>query len=149
MLARACKAQTIIEFGTSFGFSSLHLAAALRDNGGGQLISTELEPAKAARARNNLSAADLLDLVEIREGDALQTLSSSLPDAIDLVPLDGAKGLYAEILGLLEPRLRVGAQIVADDANASSEYLAYARAPESGYLSYSLAGGVELSVRLG
>ena len=72
MLARATNARTIIEFGTSFGVSTLHLAAALRDNGGGKLITSEFEPTKIARARANIAAGGLADLVEIREGDALQ-----------------------------------------------------------------------------
>src|SRR5580704_14418756 len=91
MLARSSRARTIVEFGTSFGISTLHLAAALRDNGGGHLITSEFEPSKVARARHNLTAGGLTDLVEIREGDALQTLSVHLPDKIDLVLLDGAK----------------------------------------------------------
>ncbi len=74
MIARAARATRIIEFGTSMGISTIYLAAALRDNGGGRLIGTELEPAKVARARANLDAAGLVDLVEIREGDALDTL---------------------------------------------------------------------------
>lgn len=80
-----------MEFGTSFGVSTLHLAAALRDNGGGRVISTEFEPTKVARARANLCAAGLHDLVEIRVGDALETLARDLPEEIDLVLLDGAK----------------------------------------------------------
>jgi len=67
MLARSSGARTIIEFGTSFGISTLHLAAALRDNGGGRLITSEFEPSKAARARDNLKAGGVIDLVEIRE----------------------------------------------------------------------------------
>jgi predicted O-methyltransferase YrrM len=102
MLARSTKARTIVEFGTSFGISTLHLAAALRDNGGGRLITTEFEPSKAARARDNLKAGGVMDLVEIREGDALETLSHDLPETIDLVLLDGAKALYPEILRLVE-----------------------------------------------
>src|SRR5215475_7087519 len=78
MLARGCGARNIVEFGTSFGISTLHLAAALRDNGGGRLITSEFEPAKVARARANLTAGALIDLVEIREGDALQTLNVDL-----------------------------------------------------------------------
>src|SRR6202161_819231 len=74
MLARSSGARTIVEFGTSFGISTLHLAAALRDNGGGRLITSEFEPSKAARARDHLTAGGLVDLVDIREGDALQTL---------------------------------------------------------------------------
>lgn len=63
MLARSCGARTIVEFGTSFGLSTLHLAAALRDNGGGRLITSEFEPSKVARAKENLAAGGLIDLV--------------------------------------------------------------------------------------
>jgi predicted O-methyltransferase YrrM len=149
MLARAIRARSIVEFGTSFGISTLHLAAALKDNGGGRLIGTEFEPTKVARARKNLATACLSDLVEIREGDALQTLARDLPDIIDFVLLDGAKPLYLKVLSLLEPRLREGALIVADNANWCSEYLARVRTPAAGYLSVSCAGDVELSMKLG
>ena len=148
MLARSSGARTIVEFGTSFGISTLHLAAGLRDNGGGRLITSEFEPSKAARARKNLIAGGLFDLVEIREGDALQTLRADLPDTIDLVLLDGAKALYPDILDLLEDRLGPGAIIVADNADDSPDYLARVRAPGSGYLSTPFAEDVELSVRI-
>jgi predicted O-methyltransferase YrrM len=148
MLARGSHAQTIVEFGTSFGISTLHLAAALRDNGGGRLVTTEFEPSKVMRARANLVAGGLDDLVEIREGDALQTLATDLPECIDLLLLDGAKALYPEILHLLENRLRPGAYIVADNADYSPEYLAYVRAPTHGYLSMPFGEDVELSMRV-
>lgn len=149
MLARSCRARTIVEFGTSFGISTLHLAAALRDNGGGQLITTEFEPSKITRARNNLTAGGLVDLVEIREGDALQTLSVDLPSTIDLLLLDGAKALYPGILSLVESHLTPGALIIADNADHSPDYLAYVRSPASGYLSTPFAEDVELSMRIG
>jgi predicted O-methyltransferase YrrM len=149
MLARSSRARTIVEFGTSFGISTLHLAAALRDNGGGHLITSEFEPSKAARARHNLTAGGLIDLVDIREGDALQTLSVDLPDTIDLLLLDGAKSLYPEILSLVESRLRPGAIIVADNADHSPDYLAHVRAPAKGYMSTPFADDVELSMRMG
>src|ERR1700744_5946141 len=57
MLARSCKARAIVEFGTSFGISTLHLAAAVRDNGGGRVIGSDFEPSKVARARANMNAA--------------------------------------------------------------------------------------------
>jgi predicted O-methyltransferase YrrM len=148
MLARSSRARTIIEFGTSFGISTLHLAAALRDNGGGHLITTEFEPSKVSRARDNLTAAGLIDLVEIREGDALQTLSVDLPGTVDLLLLDGAKALYPEILSLVEGRLRTGALIVADNADYSPDYLARVRPPAKGYMSTPFAEDVELSMRL-
>ncbi|MCG2632126.1 class I SAM-dependent methyltransferase [Bradyrhizobium sp. WYCCWR 13023] len=148
MLARSSRAQAIVEFGTSFGISALHLAAALRDNGGGRLVTSEFEPSKAARARENLRDGGLIDLVEIREGDALKTLCVDLPDQIDLVLLDGAKALYPDILDLVEDRLRPGAIIVADNADDSPDYLARVRAPGSGYMSTPFAEDVELSVRI-
>jgi predicted O-methyltransferase YrrM len=149
MLTRGCGARTIVEFGTSFGISTLHLAAALRDNGGGHLITSEFEPSKVARARDNLTAGGLLDLVEIREGDALQTLSADLPDTIDLLLLDGAKALYREILNLVESRLKPGAFIVADNADYSPDYLAHVRSPANGYMSTPFGEDVELSMRIG
>ena len=149
MLARGAKAKTIVEFGTSFGLSTLHLAAALRDNGGGLVITTEFEPSKVARARENLRAGGLDDLVEIREGDALETLRANLPATIDFALLDGAKGLYPEVLALIEGRLRPGAFVVADDADASPDYLARVRSIEHGWLSSPFGGDVEVSLRLG
>jgi predicted O-methyltransferase YrrM len=147
MLARNAKANVIVEFGTSFGISTLHLAAALRDNGGGLLVTTEFEPSKVQRARENLEAGGLLDLVEIREGDALETLRHGLPEQIDLLLLDGAKGLYFDILRLVEHRLRPGALIIADNADYCPEYMSKVRDPEGDYLSLSLPGDVELSMK--
>ena len=148
MLARSGGARAIVEFGTSFGISTLHLAAALRDNGGGRLITTEFEPSKVARARGNLTAGGVIDLVEIRVGDALQTLGVDLPATVDLLLLDGAKSLYPEILGLVESRLRPGAFIVADNADYSPEYLTRVRSPSNGYLSTPFGGDVEVSMRI-
>lgn len=149
MLARGCRARIIVEFGTSFGISTLHLAAALRDNGGGRLITSEFEPSKVARARENLTAGGVIDLVEIREGDAVRTLSTDLPETVDLLLLDGAKALYPEILDLVESRLRPGAFIVADNADYSPDYLARVRSPGGGYLSTPFGEDVELSMRIG
>lgn len=149
MLARASRARSIVEFGMSFGISTLHLAAALRDNGGGRLITSEFEPSKIARARRHLTEAGLVDLVEIREGDALRTLGADLPESIDLLLLDGAKALYPEVLGLVEGRLRPGALIVADNADYSPDYLARMRAPGQGYVSMPFDEDVELSLRVG
>lgn len=148
MLARGCGARTIVEFGTSFGISTLHLAAALRDNGGGRLITTEFEPSKAECAQEHMMVGGVSDLVEIRLGDALQTLAVDLPETIDLVLLDGAKALYPEILALLEHRLRPGALIVADNADYAPDYLARVRSTDAGYLSVPFAEDVELSMRL-
>ena len=149
MQARASNARSIVEFGLSFGLSTLHLAAALRDNGGGRLITSEFEPSKAARARDNLAAGGLLDLVEIREGDALETLAADLPDTIDMLLLDGAKSLYRDVLDRVESRLRIGAVLIADNADHCPDYLEYVSDPANGYLTLSFTDEVELTIRLG
>ncbi len=147
MLVRSMGARSIVEFGTSFGISTLHFAAGLRDNGGGRLITTEFEPSKAERARENFVAGGLADLIELREGDALETLADDLPDEIDVVLLDGAKGLYLPVLELLEDRLRPGAMIVADNADRTPQYLDVVRSADRGYISVPFADDVELSMR--
>jgi len=149
MLSRAIRATSIVEFGTSFGLSTLHLAAALRDNGGGRLITSEFEPAKLLRARDNLTRAGLADLVEFREGDALETLAADLPETIDLVLLDGAKALYSDILDRLEDRLRPGTILIADNADHCPEYLERVGNIANGYMSMPFSDEVELSIRLG
>jgi predicted O-methyltransferase YrrM len=149
MLARSTGARSVVEFGTSFGISTIFIASALRDNGGGRVITSEFEPSKVARARAHLSAARLEDLVEFREGDALQTFAGDLPDSVDLLLLDGAKSLYLDVLDLVADRLRPGALIVADNANFYPPYLERVRAPSSGYMSVAFAEDVELSIRLG
>jgi predicted O-methyltransferase YrrM len=148
VLARSTRARAIVEFGTSFGISTIHLAAALRDNGGGRLVGSELEPTKVAQARANLTEAGLADLVDVREGDALETLARDLPETIDLVLLDGHKALYPRILELLGPRLRPGACVVADNADASPEYMARVREAGGEFLSVPFADDVELSMKL-
>jgi predicted O-methyltransferase YrrM len=149
MLARSTGARVIVEFGTSFALSTLHLAAALKDNGGGRLITSEFEPSKVAKARAHLTEGGVIDLVEIRVGDALKTLATDLPDTIDLLLLDGAKALYPEILALVESRLKPGAFVIADNADYAPDYLAHVRAPGGLYLSTPFAEDVELSMRVG
>jgi predicted O-methyltransferase YrrM len=148
MLTRATRAQSVLEFGTSFGVSTIYFAAALRDNGGGRIITTEFEPSKAARAREHLTQAGLIDLVEIREGDALETLAHDLPDTLDLVLLDGAKALYADILHLVESRLRPGSLLIADDTHRCPEFVSRMRSNADKYLSVPLTGDLEMSMRL-
>ena len=112
VLAMAARARTIVEFGASLGFSTIHLAAAARDLGGARVITTEMEPEKARLARQNLADAGLDDLVDLREGDALSTLADV--DEGDLLFLDGWNNLYLPVLDLLDPALSTGALVVAD-----------------------------------
>ncbi|BCW90465.1 tRNA 5-hydroxyuridine methyltransferase [Alphaproteobacteria bacterium SO-S41] len=137
MCVRASGARRIVEFGTSMGISTIYLAAGLRDNGGGHLIGSEFEPSKVVRAKAHLDAVGLADLVEIREGDALETLRD-VAGPIDLLLLDGAFSLYLPVLQRLETRLRTGALVLAENA-LDRDYLDYVRNPTNGFLSQSVA----------
>jgi predicted O-methyltransferase YrrM len=152
LLTRLRRPQTVVEVGTSFGVSAIHFAAALRDNGQGRLIAAELSKKKVEAARANLEAVGLGDLVELRAGDAFETLKS-LDLKIDLLLLDGWKDGYLAMLKFLESKLAPGALVVGDDTklfpDRLASYLAYVRDPESGYLSIDLplGDGLELSLR--
>lgn len=152
-LARAIGARRVVEFGTSMGLSTLYLAAAVRDNGGGRVIGSELEPGKVARARAHIAEVGLDDLVEIREGDARETLRDP-GGTVDLLLLDGWKDLYLPLLQMLEPALRPGSVVLADNIytfkKALRPFVTYLQTPANGYVSQTLrmADGFELAVRL-
>jgi predicted O-methyltransferase YrrM len=141
-LARSVQADSIVEFGTTFGISTIFLASAIRDNGGGRLITTEFEPSKMARARKNLAAAGVEEWVEFRTGDARETLLDS-PRDIDMIFLDGAKELYLDVLKLLEPQLRAGGIVASDntDHDGLEPFLSHVRSPSNGYISSAIFTG--------
>jgi predicted O-methyltransferase YrrM len=151
-LLRALGARHVVEFGTSFGVSTIYLAAAVRDNGGGRVIGTELVPAKAERARAHLAQAGLADFVDIRVGDATKTLRD-LDGPVDFLLNDGFPPAALPVLQLLAPRLRPGAVVLADNVGAfpadHRDYLAWVRAPANGFVSCALDlnEGSEMSVR--
>jgi predicted O-methyltransferase YrrM len=149
-LVRAGRPETVVEFGTSFGISTVYLAAAVADNGTGRVFGTEMNTAKFAAARANLDEAGLGGLVTILAGDARDTLAG-IPGPIGLVLLDGWKDLCLPVLRLLEPRLAPGALVVADDITLPSmaDYLDYVRDPANGYVSvaFPVEDGMEISCR--
>jgi predicted O-methyltransferase YrrM len=151
VLALARRPRTIVEFGASLGYSTIHLAAALRDARGGRLITTELSAAKAGTAALNLAQAGLDDVVELRVGDALDTLQG-VDDDVDFLFLDGSNDLYRGVLELVAPRLTPGALVVADlsaDDPELERYRAQMLNPGSGYVSVEvpLDDGVVISSR--
>ena len=139
-LIRATQARTVVEYGTSFGLSTLFLAGALRDLVAGHIITTEIEPAKAARARQHWEQAGVSDRITCRIGNARQTLAADLPATIDFVLLDGAKTDYLPVLKLLEPRLRASALICADNTGMTGAraFVDYVEDPANGYVSAAL-----------
>ena len=147
-LVRAIRPQTVVEFGMSFGISTIYLAAAVADNGTGRVFTTELNRKKIAAAQANLQEAGVDGPVTILEGDALQTLAG-VGGPIELVLLDGWKDLCLPVLRLLEPKLAPGALVAGDDSTfpALAEYLKYVRDPANGYVSvaFPVEDGMEIS----
>jgi predicted O-methyltransferase YrrM len=154
LVARSIGARRIVEFGTSFGVSTIYLASAIRDNGGGIVIGSEFIESKAERARANIVEAGLVDFVEIRVGDAMETLADPGGD-IDLLLIDGSKELYLPILKMLTPRLRQGGVVLADNVlspfikRTLAEYVAYMQDDRNGFVSVTVPfrDGFEYSVK--
>ena len=155
LLARAAGARTVVEYGTSFGVSTIHLASAVRDNGGGTVIGTELQHDKALAAQRNFVEAGVSDLIDLRVGDALETLAD-VPEVVDLVLLDGWPDLALPVLRLLEPSLRPGSLILVDDvdmdwgSDVHGPLLAHLGDPANGYLSVKIpvGDGIQACIRL-
>jgi predicted O-methyltransferase YrrM len=151
-LVRATRPETVVEFGMSLGLSGIHLASAVRDNGSGRVVTTELSAAKIATAKKNFAEAGLSDVITVLEGDALETLTT-LDGKVDFVLLDGWKEFYLPVIKLLEPRLSPGTLLVADNTNMAETqpYLDYVRDPANGYVSVNFlardSDSMELSCR--
>ncbi|RFU82633.1 hypothetical protein DY218_31830 [Streptomyces triticagri] len=139
LLVRHGQARHVVEFATSLGFSTIFLAAALRDGGRGRVYTAELVPEKAAQARENLARAGLGDYVTVLEGDARETLAA-VPDGIDFALIDGWEPIVSlDVLRLIEPKLRSGALVYNE--NRDREFLDYVQAPDSGYGNVPLLSG--------
>ena len=113
ILAKSIKAKTILELGTSFGYSTVWLAEAARETGG-KVISLEIHPGKQDYARGAIRKAGLDGWVDFRLGDAPE-LIAKLKGAVDFVLLDLWKDLYIPCFDLFYRKLRPGALIVADN----------------------------------
>jgi predicted O-methyltransferase YrrM len=154
LVARSIAARRIVEFGTSFGVSTIYLASAIRDNGAGIVIGSEFIESKAERARANLLEAGLSDCVEIRVGDAMETLADPGGE-IDLLLIDGSKELYLPIVKMLAPRVRQGGVVLADNVLTSfirrslAGYVAYMKDERHGFTSVTVPfpDGFEYSVK--
>jgi predicted O-methyltransferase YrrM len=151
-LVRATRPGTVVEFGMSLGISALHLAAAVRDNGSGRVVTTELSTAKVAAAKKTFAETGLDDVITVLEGDALRTLAG-LDGTVEFVLLDGWKELYLPVIKLLEPRLTPGTLIVADNTSMddTKPYLDHVRDPGNGYVSVNFlardSDSMEISCR--
>jgi predicted O-methyltransferase YrrM len=152
-LVRATRPATIVEFGMSFGISAIHLASAVRDNGSGRVVTTELSATKIAAAKRTFAETGLDDLITVLEGDALSTLAK-VDGPVGFVLLDGWKELYLPVIKLLETHLSPGALVVADNTEMADTrpYLDYVRDADNGYLSVNFlardSDSMEISCRV-
>src|SRR6058998_1699733 len=158
-VCRALGARRIVEAGTSFGVSTLFLAAAVRDNvraGGGEgvVIATEHESNKAKAARANFAEAGLAQWIDLREGDLRQTLSG-LSGLVDFMLVDIWTPMARPALELAAHRLREGAVVICDNTGqfrfAYKDYFAFVNDPRNKLRTMTLPfeGGLEFSVRCG
>jgi predicted O-methyltransferase YrrM len=113
-LARSLGAKRIIEFGTSYGISSIYLTAAVIDNGGGEFFGSELDANKCDFVNRMLSQIGFSDIARIIQGDALETFKS-VSGNWDLLFLDGWKDLYLDVFKMMENKIRVGGVVLASD----------------------------------
>jgi predicted O-methyltransferase YrrM len=112
LIIRAINAKTVVEVGSSFGVSTIYLAAGVRDNSHeerGVVIATEHEPGKIVRAQENWEEANLSKWIKLLDGDVLGTLKDlHLDDPIDFVLMDIWTPLSLPSLKNLLPKLRKG-----------------------------------------
>lgn len=153
LTCRALRATRIVEVGTSYGVSTHYLAAAVRENGGGVVIATEYEPAKAAAARANFDAAGISDLIDLREGDLRETLKT-LEGPVDFVLMDIWTEMVVPALELIGPHLRPGSVIVADNTVSARHgyggFFDYLAEPKNRltHMTLPFDGGLEMCVRV-
>jgi predicted O-methyltransferase YrrM len=152
LLCRGLRATRVAEFATSIGMSTLYFAAAIRVNGGGTVIGSEIVPAKVATAKRHLAEAGLDGYADIREGDARETLRD-LGGPVDFLLIDGWPGgtgpsLARQVIEIVAPQLRSGGYVMND--NAEPDFLDYVRDPKNGFVSITLPlkGGTELSLKV-
>jgi predicted O-methyltransferase YrrM len=152
MLIRALRATRVVEIGTSYGVSTLYLADAVRANGGGVVVGTEYEPAKAAAARASFEAAGLARFIDLREGDLRETLKD-LEGPVDFVLMDIWTEMARPAIELVGPRLRPGAVVVADNTTsfrqAYRRFFEFVDDPANGLAALTLPfdGGLEMVVK--
>jgi predicted O-methyltransferase YrrM len=155
MICRAIGARRIVEVGTSFGVSTLYLAAAVRDNGGGLVLAAENEPLKAQRARANFEAAGLSNFIDFRQADVIEACED-FEGPIDFVLFDIWNHVVRPALDILGPRLRTGAVICTDNTAGErsrenyADLFALLESPAGGFRTMTLPfeGGLELSLKL-
>ena len=123
ILVRATHRHSILEIGTSNGYSTIWLAHAMRAGSNGRLISIERNPAKLEMARENLQRAGLLNSVTLLEGEASETVKT-LEGPFDCVFFDADRISAPKQLEILMPKLQPDVLLLADNVLSHPEEVA-------------------------
>lgn len=113
ILVESARARCGVEVGSATGFGAINMGIAF-ERTGGHLYTLEIDPQMVKICRDNLAKVGLEDVVTVVEGDALETLGT-IQGPIDFAFLDAVKRDYLKYLRLIEPKLKPGAVIVADN----------------------------------
>lgn len=120
LLTHIHRPQHVLEIGTYFGYSTIHLARGLPE--GGRVTSLELDPEIADLAVRYLERAGVADRVDVVVGPAADHLATMEPDSVDLLFIDADKRSYPQYLKLCFGLVRSGGLLLADDAFAQGDY---------------------------
>jgi predicted O-methyltransferase YrrM len=112
-LILARRPKRILELGTSYGYSTVVMADAARTVGA-ELITMELADYKQAHAREQLTKAGLVDVVDFRCGDAVEMIKADA-GPFDFILLDIWKELYTPCFDAFYPKLSEEAIIASDN----------------------------------
>jgi predicted O-methyltransferase YrrM len=127
VLVQSTGAKRGVEVGSATGYGALQMGVAFERNGG-KLITIDIDPDMVRKCRENLQRAGLEATVTVVEGDALRVLPA-LEGEFDFVFIDALKRDYLKYLKAIEPRLKPGAVVVADNvirsAGEMADYLKY------------------------
>ncbi len=121
LLTEAAGAKNVVEIGTSTGYSGLWLCLALQATGG-KLTTFEMDPGRAATAREHFRKAGVDRMVTLVQGDAHQNISR-LKEPIDVLFIDADKEGYVDYLNKLQPLVRPGGLILAHNVNMAPDYV--------------------------
>jgi predicted O-methyltransferase YrrM len=118
ILAESAGAKRGLEVGSANGFGAINMGIAF-ERTGGHLYTLEIDPQSVKECRENLKKVGLENTVTCIEGDALKTLPT-LEGKFDFVFIDAVKRDYLKYFKIIEPKLKPGAVIVADNVIRSA-----------------------------
>jgi predicted O-methyltransferase YrrM len=149
VLTEAVGAKTVVEVGTSTGYSGLWFALALQKTGG-RLTTLEMDPGRAATARKHFEQAGVASFITIVEGDAHEKVSA-LKGPIDVAFIDADKEGYVDYLDKLLPLVRPGGLILAHNVNmpaVANGYIKHVNAnPDLETVLYMDGGGLSVTLK--